>query len=97
MPEILIYKSMMINPYLYSMSVISIIKMCSFYNLQILCILIFYFLWLYGTAKKLYLQAEPRVCEQPVFTAQQNYILVLLYGMLTVCQTMLMQMVLGFF
>ena len=25
-------------------------------------------------SKKLYLQAEPRVCEQPVFTAQQNYI-----------------------
>ena len=24
--------------------------------------------------QKLYLQAEPRVCEQPVFTAQQNYI-----------------------
>ena len=24
--------------------------------------------------QKLYLQAEPKVCEQPVFTAQQNYI-----------------------
>ena len=35
-----------------------------------------YFILFYGfmVKQKLYLQAEPRVCEQPVFTAQQDYI-----------------------
>ena len=35
--------------------------------------LFIYFMALWYS-KKLYLQAKPRVCEQPVFTAQQNYI-----------------------
>ena len=37
------------------------------------CVLFFYLIELWYS-KKLKLQAEPKVCEQPVFTAQRNYI-----------------------
>ena len=36
--------------------------------------ILFYLFYGFMIQQKIYLQAEPRVCEQPVFTAQQNYI-----------------------
>ena len=49
-------------------------KQIQFWAFLLLLFYLFYFMALWYSKKKLYLQAEPRVCEQPVFTAQQNYI-----------------------